>query len=50
MLYALDGEALVTFDGDRLALTERGRPFVRAIASTFDAYLAARGARHSVAI
>lgn len=50
MLYALDGEALVTFDGDRLALTERGRPFVRTFASTFDAYLSAGKPRHSVAV
>jgi oxygen-independent coproporphyrinogen-3 oxidase len=49
-LYAMDGEGLVSFDGDRLAMTERGRPFVRAIASVFDAYLEAGKQRHSVAV
>ena len=50
LLCALDGEGLVTFDGRRLAMTERGRPFVRAIASVFDTYLDAGQKRHSVAV
>ena len=45
-----DGDDLVDFDGVRFAVTERGRPFVRAIASAFDTYLAAGSARHSVAV
>lgn len=50
ILYALDTDALVSFDGRRLAMTERGRPFVRAIASVFDAYLQDGKQRHSVAV
>ena len=50
ILCALDGEGLVTFDGRRLAMTERGRPFVRAIAAVFDAYLERGQKRHSVAV
>jgi len=50
VLCAIDGEGLVTFDGRRLAMTERGRPFVRAIASVFDTYLDAGQKRHSVAV
>jgi len=49
-LYAMDGEGLVSFDGERLAMTERGRPFVRAIAAVFDAYLETGKQRHSVAV
>ena len=48
--YALDAEGLVSFDGRRLAMTERGRPFVRAIAAVFDAYLDAGQQKHSVAV
>jgi oxygen-independent coproporphyrinogen-3 oxidase len=36
--------------GDRFGVTERGRPFVRTIASTFDAHLGKGAARHSVAV
>lgn len=45
-----DGDELVSFDGARFAVTERGKPFVRTIASTFDTYLAAGLGRHSVAV
>jgi oxygen-independent coproporphyrinogen-3 oxidase len=45
-----DGDDLVAFDGDTFAVTERGRPFVRSIASTFDTYLAAGVGRHSAAV
>ena len=45
-----DGDQLVSFDGDRFAVTERGKPFIRSIASTFDTYLAAGVGRHSVAV
>jgi oxygen-independent coproporphyrinogen-3 oxidase len=50
ILCAVDGEGLVSFDGKRLALTERGRPFVRAIAAVFDSYLESGGKKHSVAV
>lgn len=45
-----DGDDLVNFDGARFSVTERGRPFVRSIASTFDTYLTAGVGRHSVAV
>lgn len=45
-----DGDDLVRFDGTTYAVTERGRPFVRSIASTFDTYLAGGAGRHSVAV
>jgi oxygen-independent coproporphyrinogen-3 oxidase len=48
--YALDHDDLVLFDGLSFHVTQRGRPFVRSIASKFDTYLAAGTARHSVAV
>jgi oxygen-independent coproporphyrinogen-3 oxidase len=45
-----DGDDLVRFDGETYAVTDRGRPFVRSIASTFDTYLAGGAGRHSVAV
>ena len=50
MLAALDGDGIVTFDGLQLRVTERGRPFVRTIASAFDTYLQNGAGRHSVAV
>ena len=50
MLYAMDPEGLTSFDGQRLAMTERGRPFVRAIAAIFDAYYKGGQQKHSVAV
>lgn len=49
-LAALVDEGLVELEGRRLAITERGRPFVRLAAAAFDAYLEAKAARHSVAV
>ncbi|MEI9914504.1 MAG: hypothetical protein WDN29_00300 [Methylovirgula sp.] len=43
-------DGLVEFDGSRLAITKRGRPFSRIVAAAFDAYLPANAARHSVAV
>jgi oxygen-independent coproporphyrinogen-3 oxidase len=45
-----DGDGLVSFNGTTFAVTERGKPFVRSIASTFDAYLSAGVGRHSIAV
>lgn len=52
MAYAAqhDRDGIVSFDGRTFAVTERGRPFVRSVASAFDAYLAAGAARHSSAV
>ncbi len=36
--FAADG--LASFDGRRVAVTEKGRPFLRSVAALFDAYLA----------
>ena len=45
-----DTDGLTEFDGDRLTVTSRGRPFVRSIAASFDAYLLENGARYSIAV
>ena len=49
-LVAADQDHLVERDGSAFRITERGRPFVRAIASCFDSYLGAGDARHSVGV
>jgi oxygen-independent coproporphyrinogen III oxidase len=41
---------LVAWDGEALAVTEAGRPFVRTVASAFDAYLKPSGRRHASAV
>ena len=43
-------EGLLEIDGGRIAMTDRGRPYLRVAASAFDAYLAAADKRHSVAV
>lgn len=43
-------DGLATLDGDRLTITEAGRPLVRIVAACFDVYLARAAARHSVAV
>ena len=52
MQYAamLNADGLVEFDGTRFAVTERGRPYVRSIASAFDTYFGTGTARHSIAV
>ena len=49
-LFSADG--LAQWDGRRITVTERGRPFVRSIAALFDAYLSqdADSPRHSRAV
>ena len=49
-LAPLAAEGLLRIDGARIAMTERGRPYVRIAAAAFDAYLAASAKRHSVAV
>ena len=49
-LTPLEAEGLVCIAGNRVTVTERGRPFVRLAAAAFDAYLAKSTARHSVAV
>lgn len=49
-LAANDPDELFDRDGDRFFVTERGRPFIRTIASTFDSFLGSAAARHSIAV
>ena len=49
-LRELEADGLVERDGDRIIVTQAGRPFVRAVAAAFDAYLPRGVARHSVAV
>jgi oxygen-independent coproporphyrinogen-3 oxidase len=41
---------MVQIEGRRIAVTDRGRPFVRLVAAAFDAYLPQQKSRHSVAV
>ncbi len=49
-LAPLQEDGLVALDGQRIAVTETGRPFVRAVCARFDRYLASGQARHSRAV
>jgi oxygen-independent coproporphyrinogen-3 oxidase len=49
-LQTRDVDGLVDFDGRRLAMTEKGRPFVRSIAARLDSYLRAGAPRYSIAV
>lgn len=43
-------DGICTITGSRITVSEQGRPFVRLVASAFDAYLAAGQGRHSKAV
>ncbi len=45
-----DADGLVTAEGAGFRVTEKGRPFLRTICASFDAYLNQKPARHSVGI
>jgi oxygen-independent coproporphyrinogen III oxidase len=47
---AADADGMIEVDADCFTVTERGRPFVRAIAARFDTYLETGTARHSLAV
>ena len=47
---ANDTDELFNSEGERYFVTERGRPFIRTIASAFDGFLGSSGARHSAAV
>jgi len=49
-LIEADHDRLIEPDGEAFRVTERGRPFVRAIAACFDSYLGAGEARHSAGV
>ena len=46
----LADEGLLSIEGSRITITERGRPYVRIAAAAFDTYLSASQKRHSVAV
>jgi oxygen-independent coproporphyrinogen-3 oxidase len=47
---ALAASAIVSRHGRQIAVTEKGRPFVRLVAAAFDAHLPQNHRRHSVAV
>lgn len=49
-LLEADQDRLIERDGDTFRVTDRGRPFVRAIAACFDAYFDSNAARHAPGI
>ncbi len=49
-LVEADHDRLIEPDGEAFRVTERGRPFVRAIAACFDSYLGTKEARHSTGV
>jgi oxygen-independent coproporphyrinogen-3 oxidase len=49
-LIAFERDGLVAIEGHRIKITERGRPFVRVVASVFDVYLRDKPRRHSSAV
>ena len=49
-LKPLADEGLLQIDGSRIAVTDRGRAYVRIAAAAFDAYLPVSEKRHSVAV
>ena len=49
-LRPLAAEGLLRIEGNRIAVTTSGRPFVRIAAAAFDTYLATSQKRHSVAV
>jgi len=49
-LEPLKNDGSVRIDGQRIRITEKGRPLARVIASAFDSYLMAGRARHSLAV
>ena len=50
MLLEADQDHLVERDGAAFRITEKGRPFARAIAACFDSYLGMDEARHAVGV
>jgi oxygen-independent coproporphyrinogen-3 oxidase len=49
-LRPLNDTGVVKIDGRRIAVTERGRPFLRLVAAAFDVYLPSNRTRHSIAV
>jgi oxygen-independent coproporphyrinogen-3 oxidase len=49
-LIPFERDGLVDIEGRRVTVKEKGRPFVRVVASAFDVYLRKKPARHSLAV
>jgi oxygen-independent coproporphyrinogen-3 oxidase len=49
-LRQLMADGLITWTGHHVAITERGRPYLRHLAAAFDARLATGAGRHSAAV
>jgi oxygen-independent coproporphyrinogen-3 oxidase len=49
-LQAFQADGLLRLDGPRLAVTEEGRPIVRAVCAAFDRYLRPAATAHSAAV
>ena len=49
-LTPLEADGIISIAGNDISVTERGRPFVRLVASVFDTYLQSGKARHSKAV
>ena len=49
-LEACEKDGLIARQGERIEMTELGRPFVRSVCAAFDAYLAPDAGRHSTAV
>jgi oxygen-independent coproporphyrinogen III oxidase len=50
LLQPFEDDGSLVIDGGRIEITEKGRPFVRLVASAFDAYLTRNRARHAAAV
>jgi oxygen-independent coproporphyrinogen III oxidase len=50
LLQPFEEDGTLVIDGGRIEITEKGRPFVRLVASAFDAYLTRNRARHAPAV
>jgi oxygen-independent coproporphyrinogen-3 oxidase len=49
-LEQMSRDGLIHWSGDRLTVTDVGRPFARTVAAAFDTYLRTGAARHAVAV
>jgi len=49
-LAGIEGDGLLVRSGRRIAMTDEGRPLVRAACARFDRYLKAGETRHSKAV
>jgi oxygen-independent coproporphyrinogen-3 oxidase len=50
MMESMIADGVATIDGDRISITEPGRPLMRAVCALFDSYLNSGVGRHSRAV